>query len=293
MDFLQQIQRAVDHIEDHLRDELPVETVAKVAGFSTWHFQKVFGAAVGDTLKEYVRKRRLTAALLELSSTDHRILDIALKAGFESQEAFTRAFKAMFQLTPGECRGGKAKSVMYLHKPRITMAYLDHLYQGISMEPVIKNIDEKRVVGMGAKFISALSPDAKGQNVVGELWSRYNPRGGEIKNRKSWADLGIVTGLNGVKAHPNEMYYLTGAEVSGPGEIPSGMEELVVPAGKYAIFTHKGHITKLGMTMKYIYGSWLPKSGLQLRHAPEIEVYDQRFRHDSEESELDVYIPVE
>lgn len=209
MEHLQQIQRAVDYIEDHLKEDLSVDVIAKVAGFSKWHFQMVFSSAVGDTLKEYIRKRRLTGALVELGTSESRILDIALDAGFESQEAFTRAFKAMFGKTPGECRKEGAGSVMALNKPRITMEYLDHLYGGINMEPVLKFVEAKVAVGMGARFISALSPDANNKNVIGELWSRYNPRSQEIASRVSYADLGIVTCLSEAeeKDHPNEMYY--------------------------------------------------------------------------------------
>jgi AraC family transcriptional regulator len=93
---LEQIQRAVDYIEEHLKDDLATESIARVAGFSMWHFQTVFSASVGDSLKEYIRKRRLTQALAALAISENRILDIALEAGFESQEAFSRAFKSMF-----------------------------------------------------------------------------------------------------------------------------------------------------------------------------------------------------
>ena len=103
MNHLEQIQRAVDYIEDHLNDDLEVESIAKVAGFSRWHFQTVFSAAVGDSLKEYIRSRRLSKAMIELG-TDKRIVEIAMDAGFESQESFSRAFKQVFQLTPGEFR---------------------------------------------------------------------------------------------------------------------------------------------------------------------------------------------
>lgn len=295
MDHLQQIQRAVDYIEDHLNNDLEVAAIAKVAGFSKWHFQMVFSSAVGDSLKEYIRKRRLSVAMIDLCSSERRILDIALDAGFESQEAFTRAFKAMFGKTPGDCRKEGAKLVMSLNKPRITMEYLDHLYGGINMEPLIKFVDEKKVAGMGARFISVLSPDANNQNVIGELWSRYNPRSGEIPDRANWSDLGVVSCLSEAeeKEHPNEMFYLAGAEVTATENVPKGMTVITIPAGNYAVFTHKGSITKIGMTMKYIYGSWLPKSGKVLRNAPEIEVYDQRFKHDSEESELDILIPIQ
>jgi AraC family transcriptional regulator len=94
MDHIERIQRAIDYIEEHLKDELPIESIADVAYFSMWHFQRVFGAIIGDSVKEYVRKRRLASALIELTSTDRRILEIAIDHQFESQESFTRAFKA-------------------------------------------------------------------------------------------------------------------------------------------------------------------------------------------------------
>ncbi len=130
MEQLRQIQRAVDYIEDHLNGDLAIDSIAKVAGFSRWHFQIVFSSAIGDTVKEYIRKRRLTAAAITIGQTDQRLLDVSLEAGFESQEAFTRAFKSMFGKTPGECRKDGIQSVMSLNKPRITLEYLDHLYGG-------------------------------------------------------------------------------------------------------------------------------------------------------------------
>jgi AraC family transcriptional regulator len=70
------------------------------------------------------------------------------------------------------------------------------------------------------------------------------------------------------------------------------MIKKVVPAGRYAVFTHKGKLDKLEHTMSYIYGSWLPKSGEELREAADLEIYDERFKFGSDDSELDIYIPV-
>jgi len=293
MEHLRQIQRAIDYIEDHLDEDLSTDSIAKVAGFSKWHFQMVFSSAVGDTLKEYVRKRKLTTAVVALGTTEKRILDIALDAGFESQEAFTRAFKQMYGKNPGECRKEGIKSILSLNKPKITMAYLDHLYGGINMQPVIKFVDEKKIVGMGTKFISALSPDHDNLKVIPALWAKYVPRSQEIKSRISSADLGVCFDPGKEKSHPDECFYLAGTEVKSADEIPEGMMAMTIPAGQYAVFTHKGSIEKLNFTMKYIYGSWLPKSGQKLRDAPDLEIYDQRFRPDSEDSELDIYIPIQ
>jgi AraC family transcriptional regulator len=292
MDHLGQIQRAVDYIEDHLNDELEVDSIAKVAGFSKWHFQMVFSSSVGDSLKSYIRGRRLTKAMGELGS-DKRILDIALDAGFESQEAFTRAFKAQFQNTPGECRKAGINP-SHLKRPKITIDYLDHLYRGISMEPKFKTIKEMKIVGVSGVFISVLSPDKDNMVVIPKLWQAYMPRRHEIKNAKSQTNLGVCFEVPADRqTRPDQCLYVAATEVTSFDNIPEGMELFTIPAGEYAVFTHKGPVETFEMTMNYIYGSWLPKSGKKLRHAPDIEFYDERFKLGSDDSELDVYIPIE
>ena len=294
MNHLAKIQRAVDYIEQHLDDELTFDAIARVAGLSRWHFQVIFNATVGDTLKEYIRKRRLTAAAIAIGMTDERILDVALQAGFESQEAFTRAFKAMFGRTPGDCRKQGIKSVMILRKPTITNTYLNHLYKGITMKPVIKKIKAMQVAGLGARFISATSPDTNNFQVIPQLWASYQERAGEIKSRVRPADLGVVICLEekDKKSHPDEMLYLACTEVKDASPVPKGMTALTIPAGKYAVFTHKGPIENIGHTVNYIYGSWLPKSDKQLRDAPHLEIYDERFKPGHTNSQLDVCVPV-
>ena len=94
--YLEQVQRAVDFIETRLDEDLSLSEVAKVAGISQWHFQRIFKALSNETLKTYIRSRRLASSLDRLLTSKLRILDIALLAGFESQEAFARAFKKAF-----------------------------------------------------------------------------------------------------------------------------------------------------------------------------------------------------
>lgn len=292
-DHLERIQAAVDFIEARLGEELPTEDIAREAGFSMWHFQRVFAAAVGFPLKDYVRRRRLTLALNELTQTQRRLIEIAIEHGFESQEAFTRSFKSVFGVTPGDCRRTKGLSIRALPKPRITIDYLNHLYEGVNMQPIIKTMPEKKFVGMGTKFISILSKDRDNYIKIPQLWQRYNQRNKEVPHRTGQTEYGICFVVpKDQRSHPEECYYLAGAEVTKVDELPEGFEARTIPAGEYAVFTHKGTLDKLEHTMSYIYGSWLPKSGRKLRDAPEIEAYDQRFKIDSPDSELDIYIPI-
>jgi AraC family transcriptional regulator len=302
MDHLARIQRGIDFIEEHLKDAVSTETIAREACFSMWHFQRVFSAAVGNTLKEYVRQRRLTSALHELGTTNRRIIDIAVDYQFESQESFTRAFKAMFGLTPGDCRKHGIRSVQSLKKPRITMEYLDHLYGGMTMQPKIITTQEKKVIGLGGNFISILSPERNNFVLIPKLWDKFTKRCGEIRN-KTGSILGVCECIEGrtkandknktnITNHPDDCFYLACAEVTSFDGTPEGMMEKTVPAGRYAVFTHKGKLDKLEFTMSYIYGSWLPRSGEELREAPDLEIYDKRFNADSDNSEIDIYIPI-
>lgn len=294
MEHLDQIQRAIDFIEGNIGADLSVDDIAREAAFSRWHFQIIFSSVVGETVKEYIRKRRLSNSLMVLRSTDQRIIEISLDAGFDSQEAYTRAFKTQFGITPGEYRKNGAKDYMILHKPKITMAYLDHLYEGINMQPIFKKLPEFKVMGLGVNFISILSPEKNNHLVIPKLWDVFLSRKQEIVHRVHAADFGICMPLSNElqKSHPDECFYLACAEVNDVNNVPTGMITKTVPPGEYAIFTHKGPLNKLDHTMNYIYGAWLPKSGRKLREAPDLELYDERFNPESDHSEFDIYIPV-
>ena len=160
------------------------------------------------------------------------------------------------------------------------------------MEPKFETVQEMKIVGLGSDFISILSPDKTNHVVIPKLWGDYMKRADEIKARKSWVDFGVCTRAAKENIHPHACYYLAGTEVPAGSEVPAGMQEVTIPSGRYAVFTHTGTLDKLDHTMRFIYGSWLPKSGLKLRDAPDLERYGPKFKMDSDESELDIYIPV-
>jgi len=294
MDHLKRIQKAIDFIEIHLKDKIDTEIIAKEACFSMWHFQHVFSSIVGDSVKAYIRKRRLTSALIELATSKRKIIDIAFDYQFESQESFSRAFKTLFDCTPGECQKKKIKSIIPHNKLEITFEYLEHLFKGVTMQPQFVTLEEKKIIGIGTTFISILSPEKNNHIVIPKLWDKYLKRTGEIKNRKNDFSIGLCEYIadKTQKKHPDECLYMAGVEVSDFSFVPEEMTSKIIPAGRYAIFTHKGTLDKLEHTMNYIFGSWLPKSGEELRDAPDLELYDHRFKHDSENSEIDIYIPI-
>lgn len=106
MDWISGIQRAIDYIESHLTDEIDFEAAAREAYSSSFHFQRVFSILCGFTLGEYVRMRRLSMAASDIVNTDEKIIEIAMKYGYDSPESFTRAFTRFHGVTPSEAKRG-------------------------------------------------------------------------------------------------------------------------------------------------------------------------------------------
>ncbi|MNJ33058.1 Transposon Tn10 TetD protein [compost metagenome] len=100
MEMLNLLRQAIDYMEDNLKNNIKIDDVAKAAALSKYHFQRMFHVLTGFTITEYVRNRRLTLAAEELTRPDSKVIDIALKYGYESPESFTKAFQRLHGVTP-------------------------------------------------------------------------------------------------------------------------------------------------------------------------------------------------
>jgi len=163
------------------------------------------------------------------------------------------------------------------------------------MEPQIIQIPALKVVGLGAQFVSILSPNKSNMSVIPQLWDQFVKRQDEIKNRIPGPSYGLVEMLppGATKSDPDELYYIACTGVTDFSDIPRGMINRSIPEGKYAKFTHKGMLNTLGETASFIYKQWVPNSKTKLRGGPHIEVYDQRFNPHSNESEFDICLPLQ
>jgi AraC family transcriptional regulator len=168
-------------------------------------------------------------------------------------------------------------------------------FGGIDMQPKFVDLPEMKMVGLGTTFISAQSPDKNNMKKIPALWGQFMSQISRIANRTGDACYGLVEGLpeGESKSHPDEMFYIACVEVKSIDSVPSGMIQRVVPAGRYASFTHNGKLDGLEQTMNYIYRSWVPKSDVKLRKAPHLELYDRRFVPGSDQSEFDILLPVQ
>ncbi len=293
MDFyLAAVQRALDHIEANLREPLRLEVIARKAGFSLWHFQRIFAALTGEPIGSYVRRRRLTASTLELRTSSRRILDIALDYQFESHEAFTRAFKTVFHFTPGEFR--RNHRIQWVNtRPSLAGENLKHLSR-ITMEPQIVHVSALTLLGLETRFICAMSPDANNLKLIPPLFKCFGSRWAELPPRLDRFTYGACDCIPPEqRTHEDEMVYLVSASVAPDAQPPAGMTVWHIPARTYAHFTHRGPIGRLNETIKYIFGAWLPRSDYQHVEGPELERYDDRFGDGGEKCELDLLVPVQ
>lgn len=287
--YLERIQRGVDYIETRLDEDIALEDVAKVAGVSQWHFQRMFHARTGETLKAYIRSRRLGASLERLLETDLRVLDVALLAGYESQEAFARAFKQAFGLTPQEYRSTGNKH-LFLRKPRSDEGYLQHVQQSVSRAPEIYRQAALTLVGLRTLFYSVGSEKNNVGQELPPLWSAFLPRLAEIRNTVPGVCYGIVRQDPG---DGERLEYHAAIAVTKVAALPEGMSAVEVPAGTYARFEHRGPAQRVDHTVSYAYGTWLPQSGHRHTYAPDLEIYGAAYHPTSDDSVLHYAIPID
>ena len=292
MDYLENIQRAVDEIELQLCAPISVGQLARKAGFSSWHFQRMFAAIVGEPVGFYIRRRRLTLAAAELRATRRRILDVALDFQFESHEAFTRAFRGLFHVSPLEFRRGQ-HFILGLTRPQLTAGSLKRLALKTTMKPTIIELPAFTLVGPEAHFISALSPDANNLKVIPPLWHQLMARKAEIGKPLDAYSYGACRCLpESKRSREDELEYMAGINVDPKTKAPDGLGRWKVAASTYACFIHRGPVSNLSETINYAHGAWLARS--DYAYAPggvELERYDHRFT-DGKDSELDYLLPI-
>jgi AraC family transcriptional regulator len=283
------VQRFLDgiaYIEAHLLEPLALEDVARAGHLSPYHFARSFRAIVGETVMGYVRRRRLAYAAEQIATGGVRLIDIALEVQFDSQEAFTRAFKRQYGMAPGEW--GRGGHVLFAHQRAVPDSlFLRHRKENIDMEPTFKEVGEIKVVGMMATFTD------ENKHGIPDLWSKFAPRMGEIAQRVDGVTYGVCfpATLNG-----EGFEYMAAIGVENFNDIPDGMVGRTIPSHRYAVFTHRtGEDTlhnDIQKTAHYIWGVWLPNSKFEQAPSADFELYDERFDPLTAKGEIDFYIPL-
>lgn len=286
--LLESIQRGVDFIESNLHKDIDSADVSREACLSRWHFQRIFKAITNETLKGYIRGRRMSAAFDALLDTGRPIIDIAMESGFDSQSSFSKAFKKHFGISPNTARTtGKKKALV--GKTRLDRDYIRHISQNISQTPEIFEQKPMTVVGMKTLFHSVDSEKNNIAERLPELWQAFVPRMDEIPFRQDSYGYGIIQQTSD---DSDLLEYLAACAVSHLDRIPDGMIALELPAATYASFRHQGRTSTINDTVNYIYSGWLLEAEVNHTWGPDIEFYGDEFNQHSDDSVVYYSIPV-
>lgn len=264
MNWIEQMNGALSYIEEHIEEELTVEVIAKVAMYSPSHFSRVFNFLSDTSLKAYIRSRRLTLAAVELRDKDCRVLDIALKYGYETPEAFTKAFKKFHGIVPskvynfeGPLNVTPAMSFSVVMKGEKMMEY--KIIEKTSFDVVGVKRNVSTVNGENFKIIPQFW-----QEVMKD--GTFNAINGAAK---SLGTLGVITDY--VESTSAFDYYIAceGNHIEG-----IDYDTYTVPAGKYAVFTTRGPLPEaIQGVFKKIYNEFFPSTNYEHAGTAELEVY--------------------
>jgi AraC family transcriptional regulator len=285
MSSIASIFQAVEFIEANLKEAIRVSDIAEAVSYSLYHFCRMFNRVVHHTPYDYLVRRRLSEAALELTRTGKKVIDIASDYQFSSPETFSRAFKRMLGVQPTQWKrqgGADRRSLM----SRLTLAHLEHINRGRYLQPALEEKRDLHFAGVGA-----LVKDD--QTVVSELWEL-------LCQELSSSEIAVgAAEYYGIASYPKDweergVLYLAAIEL-GSLEIASPfLVRKSIPAQRYARFVHKGPRQDLGLTLDYVYQTWLPKSGNQLSYPLELEYYGHGLGGEtSHESETAILIPIE
>lgn len=290
--YREAVIRATDQIERQLRDSISLDEIARRAGFSLWHFHRIFAELTGESLGSYIRRRRLTAAAEELKHTRRPILELALDFQFESHEAFTRAFRALFEVTPSQFR--RTGSLAWNHtRARLTLHRLKRLPRLTTMEPQIVSLPALHLLGLSARFIPPTSPDADNLDVVPKLYERFCPMIAKLPRPQDKYIYGAARcPTDSQRRHPDELEYIASINVAPGTKAEPPLTMWHIPAGTYACFTHRGPVAKLGETINYAFGSWLPRSKYAHTGGPNLDRQDERFGDGGKDCVFDFLVPI-
>jgi len=290
----QSIQQAIDYIDINLANDLDLETISSVAGFSLSHFHKIFLAATGFTIKEYIRNKRLVLAARELVTTKRRIIDISIEAGFESQEAFTRAFSRLYGATPSQYRKGR-REIIHFDKYTRFGQQLEHRYPLDNPRIQIdgKMIERDEIYLVGRELYTSVVGTIE-EDIIPRFWrEEFIPQISSISNIKT-KNLSIGYEIH----HPETdmLYHMAAVETTTPAA-PTGLQVKILSASRYAVFTPNRPLTvfEYGQIVLYAYGEWLPMKGLQTAGDYSLDyTYTNGYftGYHMDNRRLEVYIPV-
>lgn len=279
MEWIERLNGAVDYIEEHLTEDIDYEQVARAACCSSYHFQRMFSYMASVSLGEYIRRRRMSLAAVDLQGSEDKIVDIALKFGYGSPTAFNRAFQTVHGIAPSLVRDGGVSVKSF---PPISFKIT---VKGVEeMNYRIEKKGEFRIVGVSQPLHREIE---KNFEVVPQMWQKAG-MDGTIPKLAGMMD-GEPMGLLGVSVCNDEEVWRYYIAVASSKPVDDPLEAYVVPASTWAVFTGSGTNRSIQDLEQRIVMEWLPASGYEYANAPDIEVY---LNADPQNAQYEVWIPV-
>ncbi|APC83485.1 AraC family transcriptional regulator [Clostridium botulinum] len=293
MNYSNAISECIEFIEENIKSDLTPEVIANKCGYSVFHFSRIFNINKGITLMEYVKKRRLSLAAIDLFKGG-RVIDIALDYGFETHNGFSKAFKKEFGFSPKQyikCMGNYFNEKLNID------------FGGCIMKPVIIKKSAFKVAGYGIKTNITNSNYTKD---IASFWSNYNGENLESKmykilNPPKHGEVGLCVPANG---ESGDAVYLLGVIVDNFDNVTNEMITVEVPEATYAVFTTPPVDTSndldnddfpeaIKKTCKYIFEEWFKDSEYIFNESKfDFEFYDERC-HGRKDTVMEIYVPIE
>ena len=301
MDWIIGIQQAIDYIEDNLTETIDYEEVAKKCYSSSYHFQRVFSILCGFTLGEYIRNRRLTLAGRELATTNAKVIDVALKYGYESPDSFAKAFQKFHGILPSQARnnGSNLKSFS-----RLVLKF--SLEGGTTMNYRIETKPAMILLGYKKRF-SGTPYDESRQHQEGNFFKTTRAHQWMLKgiSNDKMSDYCVLSNFDddgydfyiSVTTDAYERENLYNSEVTGINFMHKfSFEEIVIPERTYLVFETektKMPIPEYFEIRKQIAAEWLSNDEYQIVNAPELAVYHWGITGGYNGRTIEIWIPIE
>ena len=279
MDWIERLNKSIHYIEDHLTDEIDIGQLARIACCSTYHYQRMFTYMAGITLSEYIRRRKMSLAAVDLQSGKERVIDIAEKYGYQSPTAFNRAFQSFHGIAPSSVKneGTSVKSFS-------PIIFQITVKGATKMNYRIETKESFRIIGVSRPLEKEIENNFM---VIPDMWQNAVTNG-TVQKLAALMDTPPM-GLLGVSVCNNEeqwKYFIADSSTKTSDEF----EEYLIPASTWAIFSGSGTNQSIQELEKQIVTEWLPASGYEYANAPDIEVY---INPDPENAQYEVWIPVD
>ena len=278
MEWIERFNNVINYIEENITQQIDYGEIAKIACCSSYHFQRMFTYMAGIPLSEYIRKRKMSLAAVDLQSGNEKVIDIAGKYGYNSPTAFNRAFQSIHRISPSAV---KSRNVYVKSFPPLSFKLV---VKGV--EELNYRIEAKeafRIIGVSAPLSKELEENFF---VIPQMWQNCVINGTieKLSQMISTSPTGLL-GISVCNDTEQWKYFIAVATA----QLCPEFEEYTVPATTWAIFPGTGTNQSVQELERRIFTEWLPTSGYEYGNAPDIEVY---INPDPENTVFEVWVPV-